>query len=77
MDQPGMGAALSEGFRSVRTRVMKEAEKTGAKRILVTSAAAGEGKTTVAANLALSMAKKGKMWCSWTWICAILPWPPA
>ena len=60
MDQPGMGAALSEGFRSVRTRVMKEAEKTGAKRILVTSAAAGEGKTTVAANLALSMAKKGK-----------------
>ena len=44
----------------MRTRTVKKAEEDGVKSILVTSATAGEGKTTVAVNLAISLAKKGK-----------------
>ncbi len=48
-----------EGVRLVRTRIEKECVDRGAKVLLVTSALAGEGKTTLACNLALSLARRG------------------
>ena len=47
-----------EGIRLVRTRIEKECSDRGAKVLLVTSALAGEGKTTLACNLALSLARR-------------------
>ena len=38
----------------------KNAEENGIKSLIVTSAISDEGKTTVAVNLAISLAKKGK-----------------
>lgn len=60
MDQKECADALGESFRSVRTKLLYDMEEQGCRKILVTSAAAGEGKTTTAVNLALSLAKKGK-----------------
>ena len=50
---------FNEAISGIRTRLVREAKKSGAKSIVVTSAAAGEGKTTIAVNLAISLAKKG------------------
>ncbi len=47
-----------EAMRLVRTRLERQME--GKKILMVTSSVAGEGKSTVAANLAISMALKGK-----------------
>lgn len=60
LDKSGNNVALHESFRTIRTRTVKKSELDGVRSILVTSAATGEGKTTVAANLAISLAKKGK-----------------
>lgn len=60
MEHSGSNASLAESLRIVRSRIMKKIEKEGYKRILVTSAAVSEGKTTLAVNIALSMARKGK-----------------
>ena len=49
-----------EAIRTVRTRVEREAERTGEQVILVTSSIPGEGKSTIASNLALSLAEKGR-----------------
>ena len=49
-----------EAMRTVRTRIEREADRLGAKVILVTGSISGEGKSTIAANLALSQAEKGK-----------------
>lgn len=49
-----------ESNRTIRTRVEKEMRENNSQVFLITSATAGEGKTTVAVNLALSLAKKGK-----------------
>lgn len=54
-DQYGFG----ESMRLLCRRVEKEMEKGDKKVLLVSSAIPGEGKTTVAANLALAMAQKG------------------
>lgn len=51
---------LQESFRMVRNKVEYHAHKHQHKTILVTSAAAGEGKSFFAANLALSLALAGK-----------------
>ena len=51
---------LGERIRVVRNRVMKAAEEQRSGTVFVTSAAEGEGKTTVAVNLAISLAQKGK-----------------
>ncbi len=47
-----------ESMRLIRTRLERQLQ--GKKVLMVTSSVAGEGKSTVAANLAISMALKGK-----------------
>ncbi|MCD8020635.1 MAG: hypothetical protein LUF92_13975 [Clostridiales bacterium] len=59
LDKRNCGHSLGESFRTIRTRVIKGMEEQKLKTVLVTSAAAGEGKSTVAANLALSLRRQG------------------
>lgn len=54
------GVGFSESVRLLRLRVEKAMEEGGHKVLLISSAIPGEGKTTVAANLAVSLASKGK-----------------
>ena len=51
---------FSEVFRIIRNKVEYSAKKNNIKVIIVTSALAGEGKSTVASNLALSLSMDGK-----------------
>lgn len=52
--------AYQEAIRTVRTRLLHRLPGTGCKVVLVTSTLPGEGKSTVSANLALSLAHTGK-----------------
>ena len=54
----GENSDYVEAIRLVRTRLERQME--GKKVLMVTSSISGEGKSTVAANLAISMARKGK-----------------
>lgn len=49
-----------EAFRSIRTNVLFSSADGGSKSVLVTSTAPGEGKTVVAANLAMTLAAAGQ-----------------
>lgn len=49
-----------EAIRKLRIKVMKQMEIKGHKTLLVTSSVPGEGKTTLAVNLAIAIAKQGK-----------------
>lgn len=51
---------LQESFRMIRNKLEYHAHKYNHKTILITSAAAGEGKSFFAANLALSLVTAGK-----------------
>ncbi len=51
------GSAIAEAFRAVRTSILFSRSDKPVRTILVTSAGPGEGKTTVAANLAITLAK--------------------
>lgn len=53
-------APTSEGFRHIRTNIQYISVDRPLKTILITSANMGEGKSTVAANLAASLAQSGK-----------------
>ena len=53
-------AQASEAYRGLRTSVQFSRPDTVVRRILVTSASPGEGKSTVAANLATVMAQSGR-----------------
>lgn len=59
-----MNQRISQGYvealRKIRIKVMKEMELKEYSTLLVTSSIPGEGKTTVAANLAIAIAKQGK-----------------
>ncbi len=55
---PSTSFLFSETFKKLRTRLMYHSEKTGAKVLLVASVAENEGKSTVAANIALALAQK-------------------
>lgn len=52
-------SAFQESVRSMRMKFLRQAQKQQAQVILVTSTLPGEGKTTVAVNLALSLSQSG------------------
>lgn len=58
--RPTTGFAYVETIRKLRTRVSYQMRQEGFKTLMVTSVLENEGKSTVAANLALSLAQKGK-----------------
>ncbi|MEE1087306.1 MAG: polysaccharide biosynthesis tyrosine autokinase [Schaedlerella sp.] len=49
-----------EAIRKTRVKLLRKMEEKKYKSLLVTSSIAGEGKTTLAVNLAISMAQQGK-----------------
>lgn len=51
---------IAEAFRSLRTAIRIADSRTPVRSLLITSALSGEGKTFIAANLALSLAQDGK-----------------
>ncbi len=51
---------FKEAIRMIRNKVKRHTEEDGMKRIIITSALSGEGKSTMAVNLALSLAQEGK-----------------
>ncbi len=53
-------SVVAEAYRTIRTAVFFGAPKGEAKTILVTSPAAGDGKSTLVSNLAIAMAKAGQ-----------------
>jgi polysaccharide biosynthesis transport protein len=56
----GHNSPLAEAFHELRTSVLLSTAKHPPRTLLVTSAQGGEGKTTVAANLAVSLAQLGE-----------------
>ncbi len=54
------GSREAEAYRSVRTAIFFRCQKQGLKVVQITSSEPQDGKTTVAANLALAMAHAGK-----------------
>lgn len=54
-----VGGTFLETIRALRTRVQRSMEQLNAKTVLVTSSVSEEGKSTIAANLALSLAENG------------------
>lgn len=55
-----VGYSFHESMRTLRARVQRIAEKQGYKVLMVTSSVPSEGKSTIAVNLALSLAESGK-----------------
>ena len=56
----GQNTPLAEAFHELRTSVLLSTAKHPPRTLLVTSAKGGEGKTTVAANLAVSLSQLGE-----------------
>ena len=57
---PRVSSSFNESIRNLRVKIQKLMAKTGAQVLLITSTLPNEGKTTVATNLALSLASEGK-----------------
>jgi succinoglycan biosynthesis transport protein ExoP len=53
-------SAIAEQFRQIRTRLQHAASLDTTRSLLITSASAGDGKTTVAVNLAAGLALNGR-----------------
>lgn len=60
ISNPYVSTAFSESVRSLRMKLLKGMEERQAKILLVSSTVPNEGKSTIAANLALSMAAEGR-----------------
>ena len=60
LTDPKVEETLQESFRMIRNKVEYHAHEYHLKAFLITSALAGEGKSTIAVNLALSLAQAGK-----------------
>ena len=58
IDAEGIPFAFVESMRTIRHRVEREAQKCGAKTLIVTSALQSEGKTTTSTNLAIALANR-------------------
>lgn len=56
----GVPTNFSESFRAVRTNVLFSSAEEGSRSLVITSTAPGEGKTIVAANLAITLAQAGQ-----------------
>jgi capsular exopolysaccharide synthesis family protein len=56
----GQNAPLAEAFLGLRTSILFSTAKHPPNSLLITSAQSGEGKTTIAANLAVSLAQLGE-----------------
>jgi capsular exopolysaccharide synthesis family protein len=56
----GVAPNFVEAFKTIRTNVLFSSSEDGLKTIVVTSAGPGEGKSIVAANLALALAQAGQ-----------------
>lgn len=60
IENPAMSFAYVEAVRMMATKVRIAMDRRGAKTVLVTSVSENEGKSTVAANLALALNQEGK-----------------
>jgi capsular exopolysaccharide synthesis family protein len=60
LDSPRTDPSLAEAYRALRVSLLFAAAPMGAKVLLVTSPHPSEGKTTVTANLGLSLTRAGK-----------------
>ncbi|MCI5700967.1 MAG: Wzz/FepE/Etk N-terminal domain-containing protein [Lachnospiraceae bacterium] len=58
IDSPGLSFGYVESVKMLATRVQRQLDKEGKKILLVTSVSENEGKSTVAANLALALARE-------------------
>lgn len=56
----GVPANFSEAFRALRTNVLFSTAQEGSKSLVITSTGPGEGKSMVAANMALGLAQAGQ-----------------
>ena len=56
----GVPPNFAEAFRTIRTNVLFSSAEDGARALVVTSTGPGEGKTTVASNLAIGFAQTGQ-----------------
>jgi polysaccharide biosynthesis transport protein len=57
---PDRGKTMLEPFRALRANIKHIAEKRGIKTFIIASAVKGEGKTTLAANIAITFSMDGK-----------------
>jgi capsular exopolysaccharide synthesis family protein len=60
MNEKGVPANFNEAFKTVRTNVLFSSAEDGLRSIVVTSAGPGEGKSIVAANLAIALSQAGQ-----------------
>jgi len=57
---PRIPSSFNESVRNLRVKIQKQLHQSNAKVLLITSTLPNEGKTTIATNLALSLASEGK-----------------
>jgi capsular exopolysaccharide synthesis family protein len=56
----GVPPGFAEAMRGIRTNVLFSSAEEGARTLVVTSTGPGEGKTTIASNLAIALAQSGQ-----------------